>query len=400
VGTAYTSATNTGATETIAFAPNNNGNTTVTVGGTKTTGDQLTITAYNPSLAAGPESLTYTVLSTDTLTTMATALTALINADTKYQSLGVTATSSVAIITIAVNGGAGRTITNDANGNMTSNGVNAYLWDAENRLIQVTYPGTGNNSQFTYDPFAGLVKIVETSAGSITSTKQFVRCGSQMCEERNASSVITKQFFGWGQTLSGTDYYYFRNHLGSVTDMFTSAGTVVAHYEYGMWGEPTQTVGTQSADFGYAGYYVHGPSGLNLTTYRAYSPALGRWINRDPIEEDGGVNLYAYVDNDPIDWIDPSGLLFRAPDPIPTPTPTPTPKDDGDDPPPPTPPASGKGKGPGDTPTCRQLCSDAFFRRRNRCWKKYQCGSRRDDCISNAWGKWQQCIDKCKKQGK
>jgi RHS repeat-associated protein len=175
---------------------------------------------------------------------------------------------------------------------------------------------------------------------------------------------------------------------------------VAQHYEYGMWGEPTQTVGTQSADFGYAGYYVHGPSGLNLTTYRAYSPALGRWINRDPIEEDGGVNLYAYVDNDPIDWIDPSGLLFRAPDPIPTPTPTPTPKDDGDDPPPPTPPASGKGKGPGDTPTCRQLCSDAFFRRRNRCWKKYQCGSRRDDCISNAWGKWQQCIDKCKKQGK
>ena len=46
-----------------------------------------------------------------------------------------------------------------------------------------------------------------------------------------------------------------------------------------MYGQQTQTVGTLSADFGYAGYYFHAPSGLNLCTYRAYSPSLGRWIN-------------------------------------------------------------------------------------------------------------------------
>src|ERR1700679_2049538 len=57
------------------------------------------------------------------------------------------------------------------------------------------------------------------------------------------------------------------------------------HYEYGMYGEVTQTVGTLSADFGYAGYYVHAPSGLNLTVTRAYSPTVGRWIKRDPIGE-------------------------------------------------------------------------------------------------------------------
>ncbi len=282
VGTAYSSSKSGGSTETITFGPNSNGNTTVTIGGSKTTGDQLTLTAYNPSLGAGPESLTYTVLSTDTLTTIAAALTSLINSDSKLLSLGVSATSTGAVITIAVSGGAGRVITNDANGNMASDGINSFTWDAENRLTTITYPGTGNNSQFTYDPFSGLVKIVETAAGSITSTKQFVRCGSQMCEERNASSVITKQFFGWGQTLSGADYYYFRNHLGSVTDVFTSTGTVVAHYEYGMFGEVTQTVGTLASDFQYAGYYYHAPSGLNLTTFRAYNPSLGRWINRDP----------------------------------------------------------------------------------------------------------------------
>ena len=40
------------------------------------------------------------------------------------------------------------------------------------------------------------------------------------------------------------------------------------------------------------------PSGLNLCAYRAYNPSLGRWISRDPDEEDDGTNLYVYVDND------------------------------------------------------------------------------------------------------
>jgi len=159
---------------------------------------------------------------------------------------------------------------------------------------------------------SGLVKIVETASGSVTSTKQFVRCGSQICEERNAGSAITKQFFAYGQTISGTSYYYFRNHLGSITDVFTADGTVVAHYEYGMFGEVTQTVGTLSADFGYAGYYVHAPSGLNLTTYRAYNPSLGRWINRDPIGERGDLNLYEYTYNDPINGSDYNGLKPSA----------------------------------------------------------------------------------------
>jgi RHS repeat-associated protein len=87
---------------------------------------------------------------------------------------------------------------------------------------------------------------------------------------------------------------------------------VAKRYEYGMWGEPTQTVGTISADFGYAGYYFHAPSGLNLTTYRAYSPSLGRWINRDPIGEVGGVNLYDYVRNNPASYVDPEGTFGFA----------------------------------------------------------------------------------------
>lgn len=54
---------------------------------------------------------------------------------------------------------------------------------------------------------------------------------------------------------------------------------------------------------------MHARSGLNMRVFRAYSSSLGRFINRDPIGENAGANLYAYVDGDPILWTDPSGLI-------------------------------------------------------------------------------------------
>jgi len=55
--------------------------------------------------------------------------------------------------------------------------------------------------------------------------------------------------------------------------------------------------------------YYEAADGLNLTLYRAYDSDLGRWLNRDPIEEEGGLNLYDYVANNPINYVDPLGLL-------------------------------------------------------------------------------------------
>jgi RHS repeat-associated protein len=91
--------------------------------------------------------------------------------------------------------------------------------------------------------------------------------------------------------------------------MTNSSGTIVWQQSFDPYGVPTTLVNTTSADFGYAGYYVHQRSGLNLTATRAYSASLGRFINRDPIGESGGVNLYGYVDGNPISFADPSGLL-------------------------------------------------------------------------------------------
>jgi RHS repeat-associated protein len=112
--------------------------------------------------------------------------------------------------------------------------------------------------------------------------------------------------------ISGTNYYFTRDHLGSIREMVDSSGTIQARYSYDPYGRMTQISGSLSADFGYAGMYYHAPSGLNLTFYRAYDSDLGRWLNRDPIGELGGLNLYSYVFNNPINWSDPYGLFGPA----------------------------------------------------------------------------------------
>jgi RHS repeat-associated protein len=70
----------------------------------------------------------------------------------------------------------------------------------------------------------------------------------------------------------------------------------------------TKLSGNLDTDFAYTGHYYHAASGLHLAPYRGYNPKLGRWLSRDPIEEEGGINLYGYVGNGPIGSVDPLGL--------------------------------------------------------------------------------------------
>jgi RHS repeat-associated protein len=82
---------------------------------------------------------------------------------------------------------------------------------------------------------------------------------------------------------------------------------VRARYDYDVWGNRTQLSGDLDCEIGFTGYWNHVPSGLYLSPTRAYSSAFGRFITRDPIEEQGGINLYRYVGNDPVNRIDPKG---------------------------------------------------------------------------------------------
>jgi len=133
---------------------------------------------------------------------------------------------------------------------------------------------------------------------------------SSTAEERDASNNVTKRFFGAGEQIGGINYYFTHDHLGSVREMTDSTRAVRARYEYDPYGRQTKVSGDLESDFGFTGFYRHQASGLNLTLFRAYDPELGRWINRDPIAEMGGMNLYAYCENNPISYVDLLGLKW------------------------------------------------------------------------------------------
>ena len=106
-------------------------------------------------------------------------------------------------------------------------------------------------------------------------------------------------------------YYYTRDHLGSVRELTTSAGSIAARYDYDPYGRPSLVQGSNLADFQYAGYYEHQTSGLNLTKYRAYDPNTAKWLSRDPIGESEGSNVYGYVSNKAVNRFDPLGLCSK-----------------------------------------------------------------------------------------
>ena len=152
--------------------------------------------------------------------------------------------------------------------------------------------------------------------GFPTSTKSLVWSGNTIAEERDSSGLnVTKRFFAEGeQRIGGGDagnYYYTRDHLGSVREVTNATGVLKAQYDYDAWGNQVVVSGNMSFDFGYTGHYRHAASNLYLAPFRAYDPTMGRWLSRDPMGErhHDGPNLYRYSQNDPTNSTDPLGLF-------------------------------------------------------------------------------------------
>lgn len=231
-----------------------------------------------------------------------------------------TGTNTVAVVAIDANGntrtnnyqvtasGAPATFTYDLNGNLINDGSKTYEWDAANRLTAINYVGTNNRSEFTYDGLSRRIGIVEKTGGSVTSTKNLVWCRGKLCEERDAANNVTKRFYGQGEQLGTSNYYYTRDHIGSICELSDSGGNIHARYSYDPYGVRIKLSGDVDSSFGYTGHYFHQSSGLNLALYRAYDSMTGRWISRDPVREAGGLNLQSYVFNNPVNLVDPSGL--------------------------------------------------------------------------------------------
>ncbi len=214
---------------------------------------------------------------------------------------------------VVTTGSAPTVLSYDRNGNfLTDENGNKFQWDALNRLTKITYPNTAF-STFAYDGLNHRVQIAEyNSSHSFTSTKNYLWIGQEIAEERDTNNNVTKRFFPQGEQQAGTNYYYSRDHLGSVRELLNSSGTIVARYSYDPYGRIALLSGSNLATKHYAGYYAHQTSGLYLTKYRVYDCSTGRWSSEDPEGEDGGINLYEYAGNDAVCNYDPLGLVLHA----------------------------------------------------------------------------------------
>jgi RHS repeat-associated protein len=210
----------------------------------------------------------------------------------------------------------GQPLSYDLDGNLLSDGQRNYTWDAENRLVGITYPAQpGKQTAFAYDGLGRRTAIASTPAGGSPVTTSYVWCGERLCQARAGGNSPTRSYYDEGEFVPGSpaqSLYYGPDQIGSVRRVFASASSAPA-YGYDPYGNALQGTAPLT-DFNYAGMFYNADSGLYLTQYRAYDPVAGRWLSRDALGEmsDPAANLYRYVNGNPVSLIDPDGRFGLA----------------------------------------------------------------------------------------
>jgi RHS repeat-associated protein len=201
----------------------------------------------------------------------------------------------------------------DKNGNLIST-RNApwstdYVYDVENRLVSAS----GTHSAFlVYDPLGRLAWF----SGPSTGMTQFLYDGDDLVAEYNGAGTLTRRYVHGPDTddpvaayegaALGTAgrRYMLPDERGSIAVLVDANGTPVSINSYDEYGIPGAD---NQGRFQYTGQAWIGELGLYYYKSRLYSPFLGRFLQVDTIGYDGGINLYAYVDNDPVNEEDPTG---------------------------------------------------------------------------------------------
>jgi len=200
----------------------------------------------------------------------------------------------------------------DSNGNtLSGDDVHTYKWDAENRLIEIDYVGSNQKSQFSYDGTNRRVIDTETAANGTVTATRLMWCGNSICQTRDGSDTVLRRDLAEGEYVvsNGQKLVYEPDHLGSVRDvMDATTGARQESYDFDSYGAIARQNGSAAMEYRFAGLSYHPASGLNLATNRVQDGITGRWLSRDPLRENAGVNLYAYVAADPINQVDPFGL--------------------------------------------------------------------------------------------
>ncbi len=164
---------------------------------------------------------------------------------------------------------------------------------------------------------------------SITQTEEtrYIYEGWNLIAETDGSHVIQRKFT-WGLDVSGTmqgaggvggllmiqdgtdEYFPIYDGSGNITGLYDENGNVDAAYEYDAYGRIVKQSGSYADEnpFRFSTKYTDAETNLVYYGYRYYNPRLGRFLNRDPIGEYGGINLYGFVGNNPANFYDYLGL--------------------------------------------------------------------------------------------
>ena len=232
-----------------------------------------------------------------------------------------------------------RELSYDLNGNLTTNILHSpfsilhsYSYDTANRLKTVSSNGVLLVTSF-YDAQGRRVRKITPEA-----TTTFFYDDWNLVEERieNTNGTSSLIRYCWGRDLSGNSkdaggiggllyvsicnsstpnsstqqlYVPFYDNNGNITHYCDAQGNVVASYTYDAFGNTVSQSGPMADDFAFrfSTKYYDSKTGLYYYGYRYYSPMLMRWLNRDPIEEQGGVNLYVFCGNGAMAAFDPLG---------------------------------------------------------------------------------------------
>ncbi len=208
----------------------------------------------------------------------------------------------------------------DANGNMikkTVDGVvTSYVYNIEDRLVEVWDGEVGSGSLsalYYYDPFG---RRLWKDVGGTRTYYHYADEG--LVAEMDSAGNVGKSYGYKPGSVWGTDplfmkvgvqyYFYHNDHLGTPQKMTSSNGTVVWSAKYEAFGKAqVATAFTVVNNLRFPGQYWDEETGLHYNWFRFYDPETGRYLSRDPIGFAAGLNLYVFVENNPIIKFDPLG---------------------------------------------------------------------------------------------
>ena len=187
----------------------------------------------------------------------------------------------------------------DGNGNPVLYKGVSLAFDPENRM---TAYGNILTAGYNGD---GLRAWKQTATGR----RYYLYDGEELvCELDAAGNVAAPVLFGANGLIAYGSFIYQFDPQGNAVHIMDNSRNVLANLAYDAWGQLMS--GSNPTPYGYKGqwgYYTDAESGILLLTHRYFDPATGRFLTRDPIGVEGGVNLYAYVGNGVVNGYDPGG---------------------------------------------------------------------------------------------